>query len=106
MWRIWQCEYLTALRERHNLVHKTANHKIKVGDAVIMRTDNKNLGKWPLAVVLQIFRGRDSYIRAVQLRTSKGVMERPVQHLYPLETTGLVAQQLNLHTQTYRPKCQ
>ena len=108
MWRRWQREYLTALRERHNLVHKTANHKIKVGDAVIVRTDNKNRGKWPLAVVQQIFPGRDGYTRAVQLRTSKGVIERPVQHLYPLElqceTIGPVTQQLNPHAQTYRPK--
>ena len=107
MWRRWQREYLTALRERHNLVHKTANHKITVGDAVIVRTDNKNRGKWPLAVVQQIFPGRDSYTRAAQLTTSKGVIERPVQHLYPLElqceTIAPVTQQLNPHAQTYRP---
>ena len=35
MWTRWQREYLTALRERHNLFHKTANHKVKVGDAVM-----------------------------------------------------------------------
>ena len=57
MWTIWQREYLTALIERHNLFHKTANRKVKVGDAVIVRTDNKNRGKWPLAVVQQIFPG-------------------------------------------------
>ena len=31
----WQRKYLTALRERHNLFHKTAIHKVKVGDAVM-----------------------------------------------------------------------
>ena len=108
MWARWQREYLTALRERHNLTHKTANHKIKVGDAVIVRTDNKNRGKWPLAVVQQIFPGRDGYTRAVQLRTTKGVIERPVQHLCPLElqceTTGPAAQQLNPHAENFRPQ--
>ena len=73
-----------------------------------MQTDNKNRGKWPLAVVQQIFPGRDSYPRAVQLRTTKGVIERPVQHLYPLElqckTTGPAAQQLNPHVENFRPK--
>ena len=83
MWIRWQREYLTALRERHNLFHETANHKVKVGDAV--RTDNKNRSMWPLVVVQQIFPGRDGYTCAVQLRTTKGVIERPVQHLYPLE---------------------
>ena len=85
MWIRWQREYLTALREHHNLFHKTANHKVKVGDAVIVRTDNKNRSKWPLVVVQQFFPGRDGYTCAVQLRTTKGVIERPVQHLYPLE---------------------
>ena len=75
MWTRWQREYLTALRERHNLFHKTANHKVKVGDAVIVQTDNKNHGKWPLAVVQQIFLGHDGYTRAVQLRTTKGVID-------------------------------
>ena len=73
-----------------------------------MQTDNKNRGKRPLAVVQQIFPGRDSYPRAVQLRTTKGVIERPVQHLYPLElqceTTGPAAQQLNPHVENFRPK--
>ena len=75
MWTRWQREYLTALRERHNLFHKTANHKVKVGDAVIVQTDNKNHGKWPLAVVQEIFQGHDGYTRAVQLRTTKGVID-------------------------------
>ena len=111
MWTRWQREYLTALRERHNLAYKTANHKVKVGDAVIVRTDNKNHGNWPLAVVQQIFTGgggggEGGYTRAVQFRTSKGVTERPLQHLYPLElqceTTGPSAQQLNPHAESFR----
>ena len=85
MWNRWQREYLTALRERHNLVHKTANYRVRVGDTVLVRSDSKNRGKWPLAIVQQTYPGRDGHIRAVQLRTSKGVIERPVQHLYPLE---------------------
>lgn len=85
MWNRWQREYLTALRERHNLVHKTVNYQVRVGDTVLVRSDSKNRGKWPLAIVQQTYPGRDGHIRAVQLRTSKGVIERPVQHLYPLE---------------------
>ena len=104
MWTRWQREYLTALRERHNLFHKTASNKVKVGDPVMVRTDNKNRGKWPLAVVQQIFPGRDGYTRAVQLRTTKEVIERPAQHLYPLElqceTTGPAAP----HAENFRPK--
>ena len=32
----WQREYFTALRERHNLVHKTANYQVRVGDTVLV----------------------------------------------------------------------
>lgn len=85
MWNRWQREYLTALRERHNLVHKTVNYQVRVGDTVLVRSNSKNRGKWPLAIVQQTYPGRDGHICAVQLRTSKGVIERPVQHLYPLE---------------------
>ena len=110
MWNRWQREYLRALRERHNLVHKTANYQVRVGDTVLVRSDTKNRGKWPLAVVQQTYPGRDGHIRAVQLRTSKGVLERPVQHLYPLElqceptVPAGAEQQLNSDAPIFRPR--
>ena len=75
-----------------------------------MRSDTKNRGKWPLAVVQQTYPGRDGHIRAVQLRTSKGVLERPVQHLYPLElqceptVPAEAEQQLNSDAPIFRPR--
>ena len=101
MWNRWQQEYLTALRERHNLLHKAANYIVRVGD-------NKNQGKWPLALVQQIYPGCDGHIRGVQLKTSKGVIQRPVQHLYPLELQCELPvgarQKLNPDAQTFRPR--
>ena len=85
LWKRWKREYLTALRERHNLTHKEAKFRPKVGDVVIIKTDNKNRGTWPLAIVSAIYPGRDGIIRAVELKTTHGTIERPVQHLYPLE---------------------
>lgn len=110
MWNRWQREYLTALRERHNLLHKTTNYHVRVGDTVLVRSDSKNRGKWPIAVVQQIYPGRDGHIRAVKLRTSKGVIERPVQHLYPLElqceptVPAGADQQLNPDAPNFRPR--
>ena len=71
---------------------------------MIVRTDNKNRGKWPLAVVQQIFPGRDGYTRAVQLRTTKGVIERPAQHLYPLELQCETTRPAAPHAENFRPK--
>ena len=110
MWNRWQREYLTALRERHNLLHKTTNYHVRVGDTVLVRSDSKNRGKWPIAVVQQIYPGRDGHIRAVKLRTSKGVIERPEQHLYPLElqceptVPAEADQQLNPDAPNFRPR--
>ena len=111
LWNRWKRECLTSLRERHNLVHKVANYQVKVGDAVIVRSDNKNRGKWPLAIVDAIYPGPDGHARAVQLRTSKGVIQRPVQHLYPLELQSAprvaqpaLEQQLNANATTFRPR--
>ena len=112
LWNRWQREYLTALREKDNLVHKTAKYQVRVGEAVIVRSDSKNRGKWPLAIVEATYPGPDGHTRAVQLRTSKGVIQRPVQHLYPLDLQSeprvtqpaVLEQQLNPRAAGYRPR--
>ena len=76
---------MTALRETHNLNHRSSKFEVSKGDVVLVRTDEKNRGKWPLAIVRATYPGRDGVVRAVQVETSKGLLERPVQHLYPLE---------------------
>ena len=62
--------YLAVLRERHNLTHKEAKFKPKVGDVVIIETDNKNRGTWPLAIVSAIYTGKDGIIHVVELKTT------------------------------------
>ncbi len=114
LWKRWQREYLTALRERHSLVHKTSKYEVQVGDAVIVKTDDRNRGKWPLAIVEKLFPGPDGRTRAVQLKTKNGVLERPVQHLYPLErqydakeknaNEGHIQVQLNPRARKFLPK--
>ena len=59
LWRRWKREYLKALRERHSLIHNTPKYVVKAGDVVIIKTDDKNRGKWPLAIVERLFPGPD-----------------------------------------------
>lgn len=66
--------YLSALRERHNLTHKAAKFQRKVEDVAIIRTD-KNSGTWPLAIVSEIYPGKDGIIRGVKLKTAQGTLE-------------------------------
>ena len=83
LWRRWTSEYLKALRERHNLKHKGSQLTPTQGDVVIIRSEERNRGKWKLGIVETLIPGRDGVFRAVKLRAGKSYLERAVQHLYP-----------------------
>lgn len=87
LWKRWTREYLAALRERHTHNIPGTPRPLNVGDVVIIRSEDKNRGKWPLGVVEELFEGRDGKVRAVKLRAGRTFLERPIQHLYPLELT-------------------
>ena len=76
---------MVALRERHNLAHKKPKYQPKVGDVVIVKSDSKNRGVWPLGIVVSLHPGKDDIVRAIGVRTPNGHIERAPQHLYPLE---------------------
>ena len=59
LWKRWSKEYLNALRERHNLNQGKKRFEVSVGDAVLIKAEEKNKGKWPLAIVRAIYPGRD-----------------------------------------------
>ena len=82
----WTQEYLKGLRERH-IMKNGKKTELKIGDVVLIKSDEKNRGKWKIGVVTDTFPGSDNVVRAVELRTANGFLERPVQFLYPLELT-------------------
>ena len=85
VWRRWTGEYLRGLRERHRLKHDRQPVDLKVGEVMLIKGDKKNRGKWKIGIVEKLFPGRDGIVRAVRLRSRKLYLERPVQHLFPLE---------------------
>ena len=111
MWKRWIREYLTALRERHNLNARGKSRPLEVRDDVIIRSEEKNRGKWPLGIVEELFEGRDGVVRAVKLRAGKTLLERAIQHLYPLELKcdkaperATALSNLNVEAQAFRPR--
>ena len=80
-------EYSKALREQHNLKHNSHEIQISKGDVVLMKGDEKNRGKWNTEIVQHINKRKDENIRSVQLRCKKAILERAIQHLYPMELT-------------------
>ena len=59
--------------------------EIVIGDVVLIKGDDKHRGKWNIGIVEELYKGKDSVIRAVKLRSRKTYIERPIQFLYPLE---------------------
>ena len=98
----------STLRERHNMAHKQAKFQPKRGDVVIVQSESKNRGSWPLAIVEETYPGKDGVVRAVRVKTPNGTMERAVQQLYPLELKCDVAEketvQLNPDATSSEPR--
>ena len=108
LWKRWSSEYLTALRERHRCDRDGKSLNLGVGDVVIVRSDERNRAKWPLGIVEKLFPGKDGVVHAVKLRAGKTYLERPVQHLYPLELScdkrPATPETLNPEAPPFRPK--
>ena len=88
-WTRWRSTYLKALCEQHNLKHKSHDIPISKGDVVLIKDEEKNRGKWNIGIVQHINKGKDGNIHSVKLRCKKTILERAIQHLYPMELTCL-----------------
>ena len=97
-----------ALQERHNLNHNSKNFKVAVGDVILINTEERNQNKWPMGIVQQIYQGHDGVVRAVEVGTATGPLERPIKYLYPLELSCDRSKhpKLNPLAEAFRPRCQ
>ena len=75
---------------------------------VIIQSDERNRGKWPLSIVEELYKGRDGVVCAVKFRAGKTYLERAVNHLYPLklscDRTESVPVQLDPKAPSFRPR--
>ena len=85
IWSRWNKEYLRSLGERHRAKREAGGDTPAVGDVVIVKTEDKNRGKWPLRIIESLIVGNDGVVRGAKLRVGKSHMERAIQQLYPLE---------------------
>uniref|UniRef100_A0A1X7TL52 DUF5641 domain-containing protein n=1 Tax=Amphimedon queenslandica TaxID=400682 RepID=A0A1X7TL52_AMPQE len=90
-WKRWCSEYLLELKEQHRYSKgDNAEVEIKVGDIVIVKSNEKRRGFWNLGKVESIIPERDGLIRGATVRVATGgrkstLLNRPVQHLHPWE---------------------
>lgn len=81
----FRSEYLSLLVEKSN---KGNFNTLKVGDIVLIGTDEVKRVQWPLALVLEIYPGADGHCRVARLKTATGERIRALQRLFPLETSA------------------
>ena len=86
VWRRWSKEYLRGLRERLRTQNTSQGNAPAVGDVVILQTDERNRGKWPLGIVENLIVDTDGVVRRAVLPSPvPSRVERAVQQLHPLE---------------------
>ena len=97
-WQRWKMEYLPQLREahianekRHRHGHGVSENSVTVGDVVLVHCDNEKRALWPLAVVTRLHTGNDGLVRSVEIKTKRGITNRSVTKLYPLEIKSVGA---------------
>ena len=100
---------------RPNILPETQSHQAKgskvalaKGDVVIIKGEEKNRGLWKLGIVEELITGRDGVVRGAKLRAGRSYLERPVQHLYPMElscdrTTAMPRATLSAEAPVFRP---
>ena len=76
---------MRSLRKKHRAQVTAQGNAPAIGDVVMVQAEERNRGKWPLGIVKNLLVGTDGIVREVVLRSGKSLIERAVQHLYPLE---------------------
>ncbi|XP_025997375.2 uncharacterized protein LOC113005723 [Solenopsis invicta] len=79
LWKRWSKDYLNQLQQRTKWQIKDTN--VSPGDMVLIREDNIPPLCWPLGRVQEIHLGADGVVRAVTIKTAKGVFKRPCNRL-------------------------
>ena len=101
--RQWRREYLLGLREntRGQSTSERNTEIIQQNEVVIMRDDSTARCHWKLARIVELLKGKDGRVRAAKIcvltapdhrRTT--ILQRPIQHLIPLEVRCTVNKKL------------
>ncbi|OXA64746.1 Pro-Pol polyprotein [Folsomia candida] len=77
-------EYLSQLVQRGK---EKKSPEFRVGDVVLIGSDDKRRIIWPMARILELIVGRDGHVRVAKLKTANGLLTRPLQRLFPLEVS-------------------
>ena len=88
-WAVWRDEYIKNLPPYRGNTH---GKEVKIGSVVLIEGEGRRLD-WPLGLITKVHEGKDGLIRAVTLKTQKGLIQRPIQRLRDLEVYALASLQ-------------
>jgi hypothetical protein len=86
-WKRWIGEYLPTLQQRQKWRKGARNVQVK--DLVLLVDSGCPRGRWPMAIVEEIFPDERGTVRQVMVRTSSGKFRRDVRKLCMLEETKI-----------------
>lgn len=86
-WRRWSQNYVTELQTRSKW-RKNGPTLLAVDTLVIIKDETSPPLRWKLGRVIEVHPGPDGVVRAVTVRTSTGVVKRPVSKLCVLPNGG------------------
>jgi hypothetical protein len=82
IWKRWKLEYLHTLQQRSKWTQKREN--LREGTLVLIREDNAPPLRWKMGRIVEILPASDGVVRVVKLKTSTGLLVRPVVKVCPL----------------------
>ncbi|XP_073841537.1 uncharacterized protein [Musca autumnalis] len=77
--RRWKSDYLKELNKRNKWKRPVEN--LRINDLVVLSQEMGSPNEWRLGRVVQLYPGPDGHVRVVDLRTSSGILRRPVHKL-------------------------
>ena len=81
-WSRWRKEYLQVLQNRQKWTEE--QRSLQVNDVVLLKEDGVSRNQWPLARVMETFKGEDGLVRSVSLFAKGSTFKRPVHETVPL----------------------
>lgn len=82
-WSRWMREYLPQLQKRSKW--GDVQDDVRVGELVLVNEVGVPRGLWPLAIVKEVFCGRDGHVRSVLLRSKGSELRRAITSVIRLE---------------------
>ena len=97
----WQREYLLSIMESYKGKQQKGKPLVSVGDVVVLKNDGTKCAFWKLDKSVQLFTGPDGNTRGAKVEVSmvregKSYLNRPLQHLVPLEVNSRDTDELSM----------